>query len=128
MPLRNEQKARLICSKKRRIPMNDVTSCQNQLFDELDELFVALSEKLISDGELELSHGNVLLKVVFERDYDDSRFIFIDTSVNGELFLLSKYDNNNDDTAHTFKNPFNKAELHKVEKVIDAVSVIREEL
>ena len=108
--------------------MNDVTSCQNQLFDELDELFVALSEKLISDGELELSHGNVLLKVVFERDYDDSRFIFIDTSVNGELFLLSRYDNNNDDIAHTFKNPFNKAELHKVEKVIDAVSVIREEL
>ena len=108
--------------------MKDITSCQNQLFDELDELFVALSEKLISDGELELSHDNVLLKVVFEKDYDDSRFIFIDTLVNGELFLLSRYDNNNDDTAHTFKNPFNKAELHKVEEVIDAVSVIREEL
>ena len=81
-----------------------------------------------SDGELKLSHGNVLIKVVFERDYDDSRFIFIDTLVNGELFLLSRYDNNNDDTAHTFKNPFNKAELEKVEKVIDAISVIREEL
>ena len=108
--------------------MKDIISCQNQLFDELDALFAALSEKLISDGELELSHGGVLLKVVFERDYDDSRFIFIDTLVNGELFLLSRYDNNNDDTAHTFKNPFNKAELHKVEKVIDAVSVIREEL
>lgn len=108
--------------------MKDITSCQNKLFDELDELFVALSKKLISDGELELSHDNVLLKVVFEKDYDDSRFIFIDTLVNGELFLLSRYDNNNDDTAHTFKNPFNKAELHKVEEVIDAVSVIREEL
>ena len=108
--------------------MKDITSCQNQLFDELDELFVALSEKLISEGELELSHGNVLLKVVFESDYGDSRFIFIDTLVNGELFLLSRYDNNNDDTAHAFKNPLNKAELHKVEKIIDAVSMIREEL
>lgn len=108
--------------------MKDITSCQNQLFDELDELFVALSEKLISEGELELSHGNVLLKVVFESDCGDSRFIFIDTLVNGELFLLSRYDNNNDDTAHAFKNPLNKAELHKVEKIIDAVSMIREEL
>lgn len=108
--------------------MKDITSCQNQLFDELDELFVALSEKLISEGELELSHGNVLLKVVFESDCGDSRFIFIDTFVNGELFLLSRYDNNNDDTAHAFKNPLNKAELHKVEKIIDAVSMIREEL
>ena len=108
--------------------MKDITSCQNQLFDELDELFVALSKKLISEGELELSHGNVLLKVVFESDCGDSRFIFIDTFVNGELFLLSRYDNNNDDTAHAFKNPLNKAELHKVEKIIDAVSMIREEL
>ena len=108
--------------------MKDITSCQNQLFDELDELFVTLSEKLISDGELELSHGNVLLKVVFESDCGDSRFIFIDTFVNGELFLLSRYDNNNDDTAHAFKNPLNKAELHKVEKIIDAVSMIREGL
>lgn len=108
--------------------MKDITSRQNQLFDELDKLFVALSEKLISEGELELSHGNVLLKVVFESDYGDSRFIFIDTFVNGELFLLSRYDNNNDDTAHAFKNPLNKAELHKVEKIIDAVSMIREEL
>lgn len=108
--------------------MKDITSCQNQLFDELDELFVALSEKLISEGELELSHGDVLLKVVFESDCGDSRFIFIDTFVNGELFLLSRYDNNNDDTAHAFKNPLNKAELHKVEKIIDAVSMIREEL
>ena len=108
--------------------MKVITSCQNQLFDELDELFVALSEKLISEGELELSHGDVLLKVVFESDCGDSRFIFIDTFVNGELFLLSRYDNNNDDTAHAFKNPLNKAELHKVEKIIDAVSMIREEL
>lgn len=90
MPLRNEQKARLICSKKKENFMKDITSCQNQLFDELDELFVALSEKLISEGELELSHGNVLLKVVFESDCGDSRFIFIDTFVNGELFFIVK--------------------------------------
>lgn len=104
--------------------MNDVTNYQGQVLNELDELFVALSEKLIFEGELDLPHDDILLKVTFEQDID-RRLIFIDTLLNGEKVISSRYDNNDDYAVQVFKKPLNKDEL---EKIADAVSEIREEL
>lgn len=104
--------------------MNDVTNYQAHVFEELDELFVALSEKLIFEGELDLPHDDILLKVVFEQSIE-GRLIFIDTLINEERVISSRYDNDNEDSSHIFKKPLDKDEL---EKIADAVSVIREEL
>ena len=104
--------------------MNDVTNYQAHVFEELDELFVALSEKLIFEGELDLPHGDILLKVVFKQSIE-GRLIFIDTLINEERVISSKYDDDNDDSEHVFKKPLDKDEL---EKIADAVSEVREEL
>lgn len=104
--------------------MNNVTNYQAHVLEELDELFVAMSEKLIFEGELDLPHDDILLKVIFEQDID-RRLIFIDTLLNGETVISSRYDNDDDYAIHVFKKPLDKDEL---EKIADTVSAIREEL
>lgn len=50
--------------------MKCVANCQSQLFEELDGLFVALSETLMFDGDLNMFYNDFLnkitLKVTFE--------------------------------------------------------------
>ena len=108
--------------------MKCVTNCQSQLFEELDELFVALSETLMFDGDLNMFYDDFLnkitLKVTFEQSIE-GRFIFVDILLNDELVISSRYDDDNDDSEHVLKKPLDKNEL---EKIADAVSEIREEL
>lgn len=102
----------------------DITSYQGQVLETLDELLVALSETLTYEGELNLYQGDISIKITFEQSIE-GRFIFIDTLLNDEVVISSRYDDDNDDSAHIFKKPLNKDEL---KAIADAVSEKREEL
>jgi hypothetical protein len=110
--------------------MNDVTSYQARVLEELDKLLAGLSETLnYDDAKLNLYGSNVAyemtlemtLEITFEKSIE-GRFIFIDTLLNDKIVISSRYDVYNDDTTHIFKKPLNKDELEKIANFVSEES------